>query len=419
MNMNAVPPDSIRAAKKRKITDRTLPASLGAEFEDAALYNQLLEIERKMDWTVTRKKVEMQEMLHKPITVTRKLRIFLSHSCSGQSWQASDDTPLPPNSLDFETGQGIPSWSFKVEGRLLPSTEPSRPIEQSPRKFSSFIKSLTVEMDRDPSLYGDANVVEWRRNPGLPDQDGFEIKRRGDMSIAARVVLHLEHTPERYKLAPQLSSILQLKEAPRVTVISALWNYIKINQLQDKVDRRVVKADAKLQAIFGLEAFQFGQLPEMVNSCLLPPDPVLLPYTIQVDPECPAAIQAYDIEIETEDTFLKGKFNTISTSMVSDSAKRITALDDQIAQAAQSIRNAKLKKEFMNALSANPQTFIQDWLASQSRDLDLVLGNEQGVREDDLKNSEFFRLPWIDEAVSIQEGLRVAGALNRLHEAGR
>ena len=38
---------------------------------------------------------------------------------------------------------------------------------------------------------------------------------------------------------------------------------------------------------------------------------------------------------------------------------------------------------------------MQTWLESQSRDLDVVLGNEQGVREEDLKNSQFFAMPWV------------------------
>jgi SWI/SNF-related matrix-associated actin-dependent regulator of chromatin subfamily D len=56
-----------------------------------------------------------------------------------------------------------------------------------------------------------------------------------------------------------------------------------------------------------------------------------------------------------------------------------------------------------------------------------VLGNEQGVREEDLKNSQFFAKPWVgkvkhfflcilicaqvEEAISVQEGLRVTNAI--------
>lgn len=40
----------------------------------------------------------------------------MSHTVSGQSWQTAPDLNDAPN---FETGEGIPAWALKVEGRLL------------------------------------------------------------------------------------------------------------------------------------------------------------------------------------------------------------------------------------------------------------------------------------------------------------
>ena len=75
-----------------------------------------------------------------------------------------------------------------------------------------------------------------------------------------------------------------------------------------------------------------------------------------------------------------------------------------------------MKQDFYVSLSNDSKGFVNNWLESQSKDLDIILGNEFGVREEDLKNSDFFRASWVDEAVSIQEGLRVAGALQRIQE---
>jgi SWI/SNF-related matrix-associated actin-dependent regulator of chromatin subfamily D len=102
------------------------------------MYQDLLEMERKLDWTMTRKRVEVQDALGRIPTVsprvehwssssmfaqpllwlqtTRTLRIFLSHTVSGQLWQNPSDQPAVTN---FETGEGIPAWAFKIEGRLL------------------------------------------------------------------------------------------------------------------------------------------------------------------------------------------------------------------------------------------------------------------------------------------------------------
>ena len=49
---------------------------------------------------------------------TRTLRLFLSHTLSGQPWQVGEGT-ADGETVGFETGQGIPAWSLRIEGRLL------------------------------------------------------------------------------------------------------------------------------------------------------------------------------------------------------------------------------------------------------------------------------------------------------------
>jgi len=136
---------------------------------------------------------------------------------------------------------------------------------------------------------------------------------------------------------------------------------------------------------------------------------------VTVSPDSPSGSKCFDLEIEADDTAYKERVKAVITKLTSVGAVDLTAVDDEIAQGAQAVRTSNLKREFFLSLASNPQTFIQKWLTSQSKDLDLVLGNEHGVREEDLKNSDFFGQSWVEDAVSIQEGLRVAGALQKLH----
>lgn len=84
----------------------------------------------------------------------------------------------------------------------------------------------------------------------------------------------------------------------------------------------------------------------------------------------------------------------------------------QAAILAQQVHNSQLKRNFLSAFADDPAGFINKWLESQSRDLESVLGSgpSEGltVREEELRRSEFFRLPWVEEAVAVQEGLRMA-----------
>jgi len=105
--------------------------------------------------------------------MTRTLRLFVSHTVSEQHWQLGDASAEP----NPETGKGIPSWQLRIEGRLLEVRDiTQRTIlvltgnklpnprwrDKSHRPLSTLIKSMIVEMDRDPALYPDGNIVEVR-----------------------------------------------------------------------------------------------------------------------------------------------------------------------------------------------------------------------------------------------------------------
>ncbi|PIL26284.1 hypothetical protein GSI_12040 [Ganoderma sinense ZZ0214-1] len=400
--------------RKRKITDKNLPNALlqSPEFaQDSAMYRDLLQMERKLDWTMTRKRVEVHDALQRIIPATRTLRIFLSHTVSGQAWQqdGADSEAAKPNP---ETGENIPAWQLRIDGRMLELSS-QRAKERNPaRKFSTLIKHMIVELDRDTTLYPEGNIVEWIRGANQPQLDGFTIRRKGDAPVKIRIVIHLEQQPEQYKVQPELGNILGIKEDSRIGVIQALWNYIKQNNLQDKQDRRVIRADARLRSIFSGEQVYFQQLPEIVNRYLAQPEPIILHYTLNpavAPPEKPAA---WDVEVKVDDSNLKGRMQHVVMSMAQDSAKELTKLDEEIALHVQSLNNAHMKRAFLRAFADDPRGFIQTWLASQSRDLESVLGSgpSEGatVRQEDLKRSEFFRLPWVEEAVAIQEGMRLA-----------
>jgi chromatin remodeling complex protein RSC6 len=48
-----------------------------------------------------------------------------------------------------------------------------------------------------------------------------------------------------------LAAVVGAKALPRTEVTKKIWQYIKKNGLQDKKNRRMINADAKLNAVFG------------------------------------------------------------------------------------------------------------------------------------------------------------------------
>jgi len=120
---------------------------------------------------------------------------------------------------------------------------------------------------------------------------------------------------------------------------------------------------------------------------------------------------AYDVEVKMEDTALRSRMAVMVQSN-KESSQALSKLDEECAMLAQSLHNSHVKRTFLQSFAEDPALFIQTWLESQSRDLENIIGSgpTEGltVRQEELKRSEFFRLPWVEEAVAIQEGMRLA-----------
>ena len=48
-----------------------------------------------------------------------------------------------------------------------------------------------------------------------------------------------------------LAAVIGNKPVPRTEIVKKLWVYIKANKLQDKTNKRMINADAKLKPVFG------------------------------------------------------------------------------------------------------------------------------------------------------------------------
>ena len=65
----------------------------------------------------------------------------------------------------------------------------------------------------------------------------------------------------------ELAAVIGTKPVPRTEIIKKIWDYIKKNGLQDKVNRRMINADDKLKAVFaGKGQISMFELAKIVNN---------------------------------------------------------------------------------------------------------------------------------------------------------
>jgi upstream activation factor subunit UAF30 len=69
--------------------------------------------------------------------------------------------------------------------------------------------------------------------------------------------------------SPELAEIVGNKPMPRTEVTSALWAYIKKNNLQDPANKRNINADEKLKAVFnGKATVNMFEMTKLVSAHL-------------------------------------------------------------------------------------------------------------------------------------------------------
>ncbi|XP_012282593.1 brahma-associated protein of 60 kDa isoform X1 [Orussus abietinus] len=365
--------------KKKKLADKILPQKVRDLVPESQAYMDLLAFERKLDATIMRKRLDIQEALKRPMKQKRKLRIFISN------------TFYPAK----EAGEGeegsVASWELRVEGRLLDDTK--NDPNKVKRKFSSFFKSLVIELDKD--LYGpDNHLVEWHRTLTTQETDGFQVKRPGDKNVRCTILLLLDYQPLQFKLDPRLARLLGVHTQTRPVIISALWQFIKTHKLQDSHEREFINCDKYLEQIFACPRMKFAEIPQRLNPLLHPPDPIVINHVISVEGTETKQTACYDIDVEVDDT-LKTQMNNFLLSTASQ--QEIQSLDNKIHETVETINQLKTNREFFLSFAKDPQQFINKWIISQTRDLKTmtdVVGNPEEERR-----AEFYYQPWAQEAV--------------------
>lgn len=355
--------------KKKRLIDKVCQSKILEVIPESQTYHDMFAFERKLDFSITKATLDIQEALKRPVRVKKTLRIFISNL-----FYTHQDT-------------GAPSWELRIEGRL---TEDSR---SQKRKFSSFFKSLVIELDS--AIYGpDNHLIEWNRRPTTTETDGFSVRRAGDLPVKCTILFQIEHQPRHYKLDRRLARILKKQSDTRPGVIIALWQYIKNKSLQDSNDREFINNDKYLKQIFECKRMKFSDIPSKLNCLLHPPDPVMIDHTIiRGIGETQRSI--YDIDVEVEETAK----DSLSPFMMSNTnTQELQQLDEKICDMLEAIKSTRNTFDLFSSFAKDPHQFTYRWLASQSSDLKTTTNDQQGDSEEE-RRAEYYYQPWLQEAV--------------------
>ena len=234
-------------------------------------YKDLRDVERKLDYTMMRKRLDIQDSIHRIVKRHKTMRIWISNTAENQPWQAKG---LDENAFDFTTGEDG-TYRVRIEGRLLDDDSDEtklmnesddgsgnddeameddaaeKPQTKLPRKcLSHFFKSISVKFDKEQTLATEAMTqIEWKKQPGAADFDCLEFERKGDENLNVTINLVRDEQPERFRLSQALTQTLDAEEADRAEVVMGIWEYVKAMGLQEDEEKRSVRCDDRLRQV--------------------------------------------------------------------------------------------------------------------------------------------------------------------------
>lgn len=355
-------------AKKKRLIDKVCLPKILEIVPESQTYHDMFAFERKLDLNISNKTLDIQEALKRTPRVKKNLRIFISNL-----FYTHQDT-------------GAPSWELRIEGRLAEDSRSQK------RKFSSFFKSLVIELDS--SIYGpDNHLIEWNRTPVISETDGFQVRRAGELPVKCTILFQLEHQPRHYKIEKRLAKLLGKHTDTRPSIIIALWQYIKNKSLQDSNDREYINNDKYLKQIFECKKMKFTEIPDKLNCLLSPPDPVVIRHMI-VRGIGETQRSIYEIDVEVEDN---NKDSSMSAFMMSSaSVQELQQLDEKICDTLEAIKITRNTFDLFSSFAEDPYQFTNKWLANQSSDLRPT--SDQGDSEEE-RRAEYYYQAWVQEAV--------------------
>lgn len=277
---NAALEHQLAQRRARKPTDRNMPDGI----EDLIVgdgvqqYKDLRELEKRLDYTIMRKRLDIQDTMNRNVRRQKTMRIWINNTCENQPWQRP---ALDENSFDFDTGADS-TFRLSIQGKLLDDDDdldsdsdedqemegngdtetPAKAPKPAPKKFSHYFKAISVEYEKNrmnPNMPIDPSMqMEWKKTPQTPEFDCVDFTRKADENLNITISLVRDEPVERYRLSNALANALDMEEADRAEVVMGIWEYVKAMGLQEDDERRMVRCDERLRSVSHLLVFQAG-----------------------------------------------------------------------------------------------------------------------------------------------------------------
>lgn len=288
-------------------------------------------------------------------------------------------------------------WVLRIQGKLKPILESQKGGFY--RKFSYYFNKISIKFSPDNSeLYQD---IEWIRVPNM-DIDSFEIKRpiedferfKNSNGIKLKILFFVNYLHQEFKLKEELANLIGISQDTRPRILNHIWQYIKINSLQDNEIPNMVNLNRELQRIFRTEKLDLSTLTAKLSDFIRPTEPNEVEMRILPNDNWEENQKLYDFIVNVDDPHFLDISNFLSNidnesilfpkslffyknenqqknekaqqSVAEAFYSKIAEYDRNIQDLIEKLKKLKYKYDFYETFSKDPKRFIDNFLQQQN-----------------------------------------------------
>ena len=436
---------------KRSIFD---PHEIDEEFDKTIPKNKILrnliQFEKKMDEKIYKTRLDIQEQLLRPKNMIKA--ILRTHIFAfSKDDENSDET----------------NFILNIQGRIIDNDD------KKYRKFSHYFRKIQIKFDEE--IYPD---IEWENpsyqignnmgmsnnamnninnnsnininqmgqsdintnkinntninnvNPNMnninnmnikkekeTDVDGFSIKRPAkEENMKIKILFYLSYHIQEFNLDSQLSELLGIKHGTRPQILYHLWQYIKLNSLQDNENPKIVINNKQLSKIFNCEKMDISSLTSRLSDHLKIPPPIEIEFLIHELSEDYSKNQILkDIELTIDDPYCNNllgflshaneesllfpkRFFPASNPGTGDLGnnfgkylEKINEIEKQYSSYMNIMKRHKYYYDFFDAYEKDPILFIDNFMIQQNELIKRISDQTTSIVRADYNSSQYYK----------------------------
>ena len=249
------------------------------------------------------------------------------------------------------------------------------------------------------------------------DYDGLCIKRPAkEENMKIKILFYLSYHIQEFVLTPKLSELLGITQGTRPQILYHLWQYIKLNSLQDNENPKIVINNKQLAKIFGCEKLDISSLTSRLTEHLKIPPPLEIDFNIHDLNEDYSKNQILkDIEITIDDPYCNNllgflsnaneesllfpkRFFTSTNSIMSGQANnfekylgKINDIEKQYATFMSIMKRHKYYYDFFDAYEKDPILFIDNFMIQQNELIKRINDQATSIARADYNSSQYYK----------------------------